>query len=113
MIMTQAFNDMSQYNDDMPLEVRHITQASECKRLKNEIKDLKRTLQINKEIINSLVSESGDATQELKKIEKERTYLMKTLKDKNEEVNNLNDRCLILEQIKSFHEKASEDMEQQ
>jgi len=41
MAMTQAFNDLSQYNDDLPLESRQLGHPNDSKRLKAEIRDLK------------------------------------------------------------------------
>lgn len=41
MAMTQAFNDLSQYNDDLPLESRQLFHPTDSKRLKAEIRDLK------------------------------------------------------------------------
>lgn len=110
MAMTQAFNDMN-YNDEIPLEMRQISTVSETKRLKAEIQDLKRTVQINKEIINSLISENNDLNTKWKLLEKENKTISEAVKRQEEEISHLNDKCLILDQIKTFHESAAEEME--
>ena len=60
MAMTLAMNDVSHYADDLPMEVRQIKHAAEMKLLKYEIKDLRKTVKINKEIMASLIQESSN-----------------------------------------------------
>lgn len=113
MAMTHAFNDLSVYNDDLPMEVRQLTHTAEVKKLKNEIKDLKTTLEINKEMMKGVLAENDEANKMINLLRKEREEYMQTLKEQNDEISHLNDKCLILDQIKNFHENAAEEMEKQ
>lgn len=113
MAMTHAFNDISVYNDDLPLEVRQLSHTAEVKKLKNEIKDLKTTLEINKEMMKSVLAENDEAQKSIKLLRKDREEYMKTIEEQTEEISHLNDKCLILDQIKNFHENAAEEIEKQ
>lgn len=87
------------------------TPASTLK-LKREVSDLKRTIKINKEIIKKLLSDQDDKKL-LNQLKSENFELKHSCENMRKEIAHLNDKCLILDQIKTFHEKAVEEIEKQ
>lgn len=109
--MTQAFNDVSHYHDDLPIEVRQMQQASEIRRYKYEIQDLKKTLKINKEIMSSVMLEMMTKDKQVQELSKQCQENKKVIKELSSEIEQFEDKLLILNQIKSFHEQAANDAE--
>ncbi|CAI2366930.1 unnamed protein product [Moneuplotes crassus] len=112
MVMTQAFNDISHYGyDEMPLSIRQYKNNSEVKVLKAEIKDLKKTVRINKDILASFVQENSDLKSTISMQKKHISEANLKVSEMNESVKITEDKCLILEQIKSYFEQAAEEAE--
>lgn len=70
-------------------------------------------MKINKEIIANLCSENAESQKQAKTLKQEKDKLVKLLEEQSFEIAQLHDKCLILEQIKNFHQVAAEEIEAQ
>jgi hypothetical protein len=110
MAMTQAFNDESHYyHDELPRELRQMQNHPELRKLKFEIKDLKKTIKINKEIMSFVMQENMTKCKQLKDVTKQCKEDKVIIASLTSDIVQLEDKWLILDQIKAFHEQAAED----
>ena len=70
-------------------------------------------MKINKEIIASLWTESAEGARQIKALKAEKDRMVKLIQEQGYEISQLNDKWLILEQIKNFHQAAAEEVEAQ
>jgi predicted RNase H-like nuclease (RuvC/YqgF family) len=85
--------------------------ASEIRRYKYEIQDLKKTLKINKEIMSSVMQEVMTKDKQVQDLTKQCQENKNIIKQFSSEIEQFEDKCLILNQIKSFYEQAANDAE--
>lgn len=111
--MTQAYGDSDKYISEFPLEEKSLPKKLNIKDIRSENKDLKKTVKINKEIIGNLLTENDGMQKQLKVQEKQIVELKLSLGQLAEELSHLNDKWLILDQIKNFHESNALEIEEQ